>query len=122
MAYLTEFFSSSETDTELCDKLIESGFEKDTEAGSLTAYKFPGEEPDVKINILEITGPNNIARDTRHDYCFRVSLEKPLEEYESGHPVFRFFGSLEQPCAHGTAMDQNPRYGIQEYIRNTEDS
>ncbi len=102
-----EFFSSRESNSELMNKLVQSGFEK---AKTWNSPTYVADDAFIQIrnednlNLSEI--PNNSF--------FLVELKYPLSRYKADHPLHQFFSSLEKACAHGMGVS-DPEYGIREY-------
>jgi hypothetical protein len=106
---IQEFFSSADSREKLRRLLRQSGFVKTTDQDELpNSYEARG----VFINLQKRVIDKNVP----HRFVCVMELYSPLEKLEPDHPVFRLFGSLNQPVDYGDcALLGNPEYGIQEY-------
>ena len=92
--YLQEFFTCANPPEELTKRLISSGFQGTQPKGTFKTA-------DAFLSLRDVTRPDGIGSESKHDYGFVLDLYRPLIELGDGHPVRRFFRKLDRPFAHG---------------------
>ena len=107
---MQEYFSSSESKEEFESKLIDAGF--NTEEKPFPHFALE----DIFLAIQENKYKRKNIVESPHDYCFVLELYKPLKDFDEENPLFKFFKSLNEPCAHGIC-GREPKYGIQKYLK-----
>lgn len=109
-----EFFTTQNVKRELEKRLQRAEFKQceDDASVNYTDGVYLQIRDDFKIPATNLVGETSEWDGV--GCCFVMELNKPLDQFQKDHALFKFFKELYQPKAYG--YGQKPKYSIKEFL------